>query len=72
VAGRLVDPREGFPFLGFRDDNPLRVDEGEFRGVLDGVAGKRRDEMAGFGEGEEPSRRGRTMFADQTEGGRTI
>ena len=35
--------------------------------MLGGIARKGRDEMPGFGEGEQPGRRSRAMFADEAE-----
>ena len=72
MSRRLVDTREQFCFLGLGGDDPLGVNEREFRWMFGGIARKRRDEMAGFRENEQPSGRSRTVFADQTERGRAI
>ena len=72
MGRRLIDPREQFPFLSLGGDNPLGVDERQFGRMLGDVTRQRRDEMPGFRQRQQPGRRGRAMFADKSEGRRTI
>ena len=72
MVRRLVDARKEFPIESFDHHDPLRMDNCELGRMLGRIAGQRRDAMPGLCEREQPSRRGRPVFTDESKGGRPV